>query len=54
MPRKLTQIEMDFSIMTHEPVKQVKAMEVVIMTVPTIIQTTMCPTTVEVSLQVQV
>jgi hypothetical protein len=38
---------------TQEPVEQVKATEVVIMTVLTMIQTRICPTTVEVSLQVQ-
>jgi hypothetical protein len=48
--------EMDFSMTTQEPVEQVKAMEMVIMTVLTMIQITICPTliTVEVSLQEQV
>ena len=47
------QVEMDFSITMQEPVEQVKAMEVVIMTVLTMIQITICPTltTVKVSLQ---
>ena len=47
-------VEMDFSMTTQEPVEQVKATEVVIMTVLTMIQTTFCPTLtmVEVSLQV--
>jgi hypothetical protein len=47
-------MEMDFSMTMQEPVEQVKATEVVIMTVLTMIQTTICPTlsTVEVSLQV--
>jgi hypothetical protein len=50
--RTMKQVEMDFCITTQEPVEQVKAMEVVIMTVLTMIQTTICPmlTTVEVSL----
>jgi len=54
--RKLKRVEMDFSMTTQEPVEQVKAMEVVIMTVLTMIQITICLTlpTVEVSLQVQV
>jgi len=49
-------VEMDFSMTTQEPVKQAKATEVVIMTVLTIIQITICPmlTTIEVCLQVQV
>ena len=56
MLRKLKRVEMDFSMTTQEPLEQVKATEVVIMTVLTIIQITICPmlTTVEVSLQVQV
>jgi hypothetical protein len=54
MSRKLNWVEMDFYITTQEPVEQVKATEVVIMTVLTMIQNTICPTTVEVSLQVQV
>jgi hypothetical protein len=56
MSRKLKWVEMDFSITTQEPVEQVKATEVVIMTVLMMIQITICPTltTVEVSLQVQV
>jgi hypothetical protein len=54
--RKLKPVEMDFSMTTQEPVEQVKATEVVIMTVLMMIQITICPTltTVEVSLQVQV
>ena len=56
MSRKLKRVEMDFSMTTQEPVEQVQATEVVIMTVLTMIQITICPTltTVEVSLQVQV
>jgi hypothetical protein len=54
MSRELTRGEMDFSMTTEKPVEQVKATDMVIMTVLTIIQTTICPTTVEVSLQVQV
>jgi hypothetical protein len=56
MSRKLKRVEMDCSMTTQEPVEQVKATEVVIMTVLTMIQITICPTltTVEVSLQVQV
>jgi hypothetical protein len=54
MSRKLKRVEMDFSMTTQEPLEQVKATEVVIMTVLTMIQTTICPTPVEVSLQVQV
>jgi hypothetical protein len=56
MSRKLKWVEMDFFMTTQEPVEQVKVTEVVIMTVLTMIQTTICPrlTTVEVSLQVQV
>ena len=54
--RKLKRAGMDFSMTTQEPVKQVKPTEVVIMTVPTMIQTTFCltPTIVKVPLQVQV
>ena len=49
-------VEMDFSMTTQETVEQVKATEVVIMTVLMMIQITISPTltTVEVSLQVQV
>ena len=56
MSTKLKRVEMDFSMTTQEPVEQVKATEVVIMTVLTTIQITICPTltTVEVSLEVQV
>jgi len=56
MSRKLKRVEMDFSMTTQELAEQVKATEVVIMTVLTMIQITICPTvtTVEVSLQVQV
>jgi hypothetical protein len=56
MLRKLKRVEMHFSMTAQEPVEQVKATEVVIMTVLTMIQTTLCPTltTVEVSLEVQV
>jgi hypothetical protein len=56
MARKLKQVEMDFSITTQEPVEQVKATEEVIITVPTMIQTTFCPTLtiVKVPLHVQV
>ena len=54
MSRKLKWVEMDFSMTAQEPVEQVKATEVVIMTVLTMIQPTICPTTIEVSLQVQV
>ena len=45
-------VEMDFSMTTQETVEQVKATDVVIMTVLTMIQITICPTltTVEVSL----
>jgi len=48
--------EMDISMNTQETVEQVKATQVVIMTVLTMIQTTICPmlTIVEVSQQVQV
>jgi hypothetical protein len=56
MLRKLKRVEMDFSMTTQEPVEQVKATEVVIMTVLTMRQTTFCTTLtiVEVSLQVKV
>jgi len=54
MSRKLKRVEMDFSMTMQEPVEQVKATEVVIMTVLTIMQTTICPTIVEISLQVKV
>jgi len=56
MSRKLKRVEMDFSMTTQESVELVKATEVVIMTVLTMIQTTFCPTLtiVEVPLQVQV
>jgi hypothetical protein len=49
-------MEIDFSMITQEPVKQVYAMEVVIMTVLMMIQTTIYPTltTVELSVQEQV
>ena len=49
-------VEMDFSMTMQEPVEQVKAMEMVIMTVLTMMQTTICLTltTVKVSLQEQV
>ena len=52
----MKRMEMDFSMTTQETVEQVKATEVVIMTVLTMIQITICPTltTVEVSLKVQV
>jgi hypothetical protein len=54
--KTMKRVEMDFSMTTQETVEQVKATEVVIMTVLTMIQITICPTltTVEVSLQVQV
>ena len=54
--KTMKRVEMDFSMTTQEPVEQVKAMQMVIMTVLTMIQTTICPTltTVEVSLQEQV
>ena len=47
---------MDYSMTTQEPVEQVKATEVVIMTLVTMIVTTFCPTLtiVEVPVQVQV
>jgi len=43
MSRKLKRVEMDFSMTMPEPVEQVKAMEVVIMTVRMMIQTTFYP-----------
>jgi hypothetical protein len=54
--RKFKRVEIDFAITTQEPVEQVKATEVVIMTERTMIQTTFCPTLtiVKVPLQVQV
>jgi len=56
MSTTLKQMEIDFTLTMHEPVETEKAMELVIMTVPMMIQTTICLTltTVEVSLQVQV
>jgi len=56
MLRKLKRVEMDFSMTTQEPIEQVKAMEVVFMTLLMMIQTTICRTltTVKVSLQVEV
>jgi hypothetical protein len=56
MSRKLKRVEMDFSMTMQETGEYVKAMEIVIMTVLTMIQITICPTltTVEVSLQVEV
>jgi len=54
MLTKWKQVDIDFSMSTQEPVEQEKATEVVIMTVLTMIQTTMCLTTVEVSVQVHV
>jgi hypothetical protein len=50
MSRKLKLVEMDMSMTTQEAVEQVKATAVVIMTVLTMIVTTICRTTVEVSL----
>jgi hypothetical protein len=54
--KTMKRVQMDFSTTTQEPVEQVKAMKMVIITVLTMIQTTICPTltTVEVSLQEQV
>jgi hypothetical protein len=52
--RKLKRVEIYFSMTTQEPVQQEKATEVLIMTGLTMIQTTICPTTAEVSLHVQV
>jgi hypothetical protein len=54
MSRKLKRVEMDFSVTTKEPVEQVKATEVVLMTVLPMIQTTISPTTVDDSQRVQV
>jgi len=56
MWRKWKRVEIEFSITTQEPVGQVKAMELVIMTELTMIKTAICPTliAVEVSLQVHV
>jgi hypothetical protein len=54
MLRKLNQVEMDFCMTTQDPVEQVKATEVVIITVLEMKETTICPTTVKVSLNVQV
>jgi len=53
--KTMNRVEMDVSMTTEEQVHQVKATEVVIMTVLTMIPITICPTltTVEVSLQVQ-
>jgi len=53
MSRKLKRVEMDCCMTTQEPVEQVETMEVMIMTVLTITPTTICPTSVEVPLQVQ-
>jgi len=52
--KTLKQIEIDFSMTTQEPVELVKATEVVIIIVLTLIQITVCPTAVEVSLKVPV
>ena len=54
--KTLKQVETDSSMTTQEPFEQVKATEVVILTVLTMIQITFCPklTTFEVSPQVQV
>jgi hypothetical protein len=56
MSRKLTRVEMDFPMTTQEPVEQVNATDMVIMTVPTMRQKTFCPTLtiVEVPLEVPV
>jgi hypothetical protein len=54
MSRKLIQVEMDFTMTTQEPVEQVMAMEVEIITGLSMIPTTICPTTIEVFLQVKV
>jgi len=54
MSRELNWVEMDFSLTMLKPVKQAKALEVVVMTVLAMVQNTICRTTVEVSLQVQV
>jgi hypothetical protein len=52
--KTMKRVEMDFSMTTQETGEQGKAPEVVIMTVLTIIQITICPTlpTVAVSLEV--
>jgi hypothetical protein len=49
-------VEMDFSMTTQVPVKQVQAKKVVILTILRMIQTTMCTTltTFKVTLQEQV
>jgi hypothetical protein len=54
--KTMKQMDMDLSMAMQETVDHVKATEVVIMTVLTMIQITICPTltTVEVSLQVEV
>ena len=54
MLRKLKRVKMDFCMPMQEPVEQVKTTAVVIMTVQTMIQTTICPTLtiIEVPLQV--
>jgi hypothetical protein len=54
--KTMKRVEMDISMTMQEPVEQVNATEVVIMTVLTMIQITICPTltTIEVSLQAQV
>jgi hypothetical protein len=51
--KTMKRVEIDFSMTMQEPGEQVKAMEVVIMTVLTMIQTTIYPmlTTFEVPLQ---
>jgi hypothetical protein len=53
--KTISQVEMDISMTTQETVEQVMATEVVIITVLTMIQITMCLmlTTVEVSLNVK-
>jgi plastocyanin domain-containing protein len=53
---KSKQVEMNFSMTTVERLEQVQAMEVVILSVKTMIQTTFCPmmTIVEVSQQAYV
>jgi len=53
MSRKLKRVETDFSMTTQEPVTQVKATDVVIITVLTMIPTTIRLMTVEVSLHIQ-
>jgi hypothetical protein len=54
--KTMKRVEMDLFMATQETVEQVKATEVAIITVLTMIQITLCPTltTVDVSLQVQV